>query len=264
MQRRKFLIGVAAAVVTARCGGSSPTGPTPPVTTPPYQPSGPIPPDSPPTPVLGLTQILAFGDSMTEGTTSTPLPFAPLTAGKPESYPYKLQQLTTARYTSQTIVVLNAGQAGEAATDGPTRQRFNDRLSEAGPQLLLLLEGANDMSKLAGQGNTAIDDGISLAVNAMEDMVRDARGRRIEVMLATLPPQRTGGAPARGEAAPFLGRYNDALKVMAGKKDARIVDLYALIPLSLVGEDGLHLTEAGYQRMAEVFLDAIAASFDVP
>src|SRR3990172_4012371 len=63
-------------------------------------------------------------------------------------------------------------------------------------------------------------------------------------MLTTLPPQRTGGAPARGEAAPFLGRYNDALKGMAGKKDARIVDLYALIPLSLVGEDGLHLTPA--------------------
>jgi lysophospholipase L1-like esterase len=32
---------------------------------------------------------------------------------------------------------------------------------------------------------------------------------------------------------------------------------------ALVGQDGLHLTEAGYQRVAEIFRDAISRTYDV-
>jgi lysophospholipase L1-like esterase len=50
---------------------------------------------------------------------------------------------------------------------------------------------------------------------------------------------------------------------MAVKKGARIVDLHAEFPVSLLGEDGLHPTEAGYQKIAEIFHDAIAAHYEV-
>jgi hypothetical protein len=36
------------------------------------------------------------------------------------------------------------------------------------------------------------------------------------------------------------------------------------VPDALVGRDGLHLTEAGFARVAEVFLEAIKAAFEVP
>jgi lysophospholipase L1-like esterase len=42
------------------------------------------------------------------------------------------------------------------------------------------------------------------------------------------------------------------------------VDLYTLVPDSLVGQDGLHLTEAGYARVAEVFLQAIEKNYEMP
>ena len=42
------------------------------------------------------------------------------------------------------------------------------------------------------------------------------------------------------------------------------MDLFTLVPDSLVGQDGLHLTEAGYTRVAEVFLQAIEANYEVP
>ncbi len=203
--------------------------------------------------MLGVTRILAFGDSMTEGTTSAPLPAAALTAGKPESYPYKLQTRMTEIYTSQTVAVLNGGSAGRQATTDGTR--FDAALSEAKPELVLLLEGANDLNTPGAS--------VNATVNAMEDMVRNAQNRGAFVMLATLPPERTGpGSKAANPA--FLTRYNDELRKMAAKKGAQLVDVNAHFPLDLIGQDGLHPTEAGYQRLAEIFFDAIKAKYETP
>jgi lysophospholipase L1-like esterase len=196
---------------------------------------------------------------MTEGTTSTPVTSGlfPLDAGLSRSYPFKLQTLTSQRYTGQTIQVLNAGHAGNLASNDMVR--FSDMIRDAKPQLVLLLEGANDLNQpfAAGEG---INARTTNTVGALEEMVKDAVYRGIPVMIGTLPPQRAG-APKAGAAA-FLGRFNDALKVMAGKKGADVVDVNALLPLSDIGQDGLHPTEAGYQRLAEIWMDAIKAKYE--
>jgi lysophospholipase L1-like esterase len=254
MRITALVLGVLfAALGSAACGSGS-TAPTP-IVQPPVEPPTPPPAPAPP-PVLAITRVLAFGDSMTEGTTSVALPSAALTAGKTESYPYKLQALLTERYTTQSVVVLNAGVAGRLATTD--RSRFNDALAEAGPELVLLMEGANDLNA-PGVNN----DTVTAAVNAMEDMVRDAWFRGAFVMLATLPPQRAGGP----KAAPrdLLTRYNAGLRTMAAKKGAQLVqlvDVNAQFSLELIGQDGLHPTEAGYQRLAEIFLDAIKSKYE--
>ena len=253
MNRRGFLLGFGAALVVAGCGGS-PTKPTP---IPPPGGGGSTPPPVTMPPTLGITRVLGFGDSMTEGTTSPSLPIlGALTPGLPESYPYKLQTLLSARYTAQTITVLNAGHAGERTSDG--RDRLGAVLSEARPEVVILMEGANDLNALNGAGLT----NISPVVNAMEDMVREAVGRGVQVIVATLPPQRPGGF--RAHSGPLLAKYNDELKTMASKKGAMLVDLNALFPLSLIGQDGLHPTEGGYQKFAEIFLDAIKGRWEVP
>jgi lysophospholipase L1-like esterase len=203
--------------------------------------------------------VLAFGDSMTEGTVSPPLvtwAFR-LDAGLSRSYPFKLQTLMAARYTAQTIQVFNGGKAGEFTYDA--RDRFNRLMSEARPELVLLMEGANDLNTPFGP-TEGINARVTATVANMEDMVRDAGFRGVPVMLATLPPQRPGG-PKAG-AATFLNRYNDALKMMAANKGAQLVDAGAQIPLSEIGQDGLHPTEAGYQRIAEIWLEAIKARFE--
>src|SRR5580765_3356043 len=94
----------------------------------------------------------------------------------------------------------------------------------------------------------------------MEDMVRLATGRGMQVLMDTIPPQRAGG---RNAAAPGLvDKYNGQLKVMAGKKGAILVDVNAMLPLSLIGQDGLHPTEAGYQKLAEIWQDAIKVRYE--
>ena len=261
MTRRMLVLALAAvALAAASCGDSTPAPtptPLPPVTpTPPPVPPAPPPPAAP---TLGITRILAFGDSMTEGTVSTPLATWAfrLDAGLSRSYPFKLQTLAAGRYTAQTVQVFNAGWAGKRAQED--RGRFSGVVGDAKPQLVLLLEGANDLNAPfeAGEG---INDRIRATVSALEDMVKDAGFRGIPVMLGTLPPQRPG-APKAG-AATFLTRFNDALRVMAAAKGAQIVDIYGQFPLSEIGQDGLHPTEAGYQRIADIWLAAIKARFE--
>jgi lysophospholipase L1-like esterase len=176
-----------------------------------------------------------------------------LTAGPPQSYPFKLQDLTTARYTGQTITVLNAGKAGEHVVGAASLERFNHELSDNTPDLVLLMEGANDLNDTHEMVNAA----ITSIVGTLEEMVKEAGRRRIPIMVATLPPQR----PPRA-ASSFIGRFNDAVKVMAAKKGGILVDVGAAMPLALIGQDGLHPTEEGYQRIAEIYLDAIEHGYE--
>lgn len=211
--------------------------------------------------MLGITRILAFGDSLTAGTTSPALAFAlALSSGLPESYPYKLQEMLAARYRDQSIETHNAGGPGEFASGG--RNRLGGVLREVQPELLLLMEGANDLNNLGNLGGDGVNTAIQRVVDAIEDMVREAQGRGVTVMVATLPPQRPDSP--RGHGAPYLDRYNNGLRTMASKKDALLVDIHAEVPLSLIGQDGLHPTEEGYRRMAEAFQAAISARYESP
>jgi lysophospholipase L1-like esterase len=255
MFRRQFLIGVGATLITANCGGS----PTSPGGVPPPPPPDPLPPPPPPPPLgykLGITRVLAFGDSMTAGTTSPTVSFRAFDAGLRESYPFKLQTLLTARYSEQTITVTNGGKAGNSAWQD--RDRFNSFIADTSPDLVLLMEGANDLNSIVPP---AVNAAIDTAVGSMEDMVRDAVRRNLPVLLMTLPPQRTGGSKAGG--VEYLDRFNSGLKTMAAKKGASIVDVNARLPLSLVGQDGLHPTELGYQTLADILFEEIKTRYEV-
>jgi lysophospholipase L1-like esterase len=179
-----------------------------------------------------------------------------LDAGRTQSYPFKLQSLLAARYTAQTVQLFNAGIAGRNVREDVSR--FGDALSAAKPELVLLLEGVNDLNspRNPGEGDNAR---IRLTVDTLEEMVKEATRRNVPVMVGTLPPQRPGGPKAA--SVDLIAPFNEALRVMAGKKGAQVVDTGAL-PLSMIGSDGLHPTEAGYQRMAEIWMEAIRARYE--
>jgi len=193
---------------------------------------------------------------MTAGTTSPAVSFRALDAGLAQSYPFKLQTAMAARYSAQTVSIFNAGIAGRKASED--RSRLADAISETSPELVLLLEGANDLNSIVGPGTNA---GVDFAVGSMEDLVKDTVRRNIPIMLATLPPQRAGAPKAGG--VELLGKYNNDLKTMAAKKGAILVDVNAEFPLALIGQDGLHPTELGYERLAEIFLEAIKQQYEI-
>jgi len=248
MNRRQLLLGLGSAFVAAACG--SPPNQPGPIPQPPPQPQPP--PPGPPR--LGITRILAFGDSMTAGTTSAPLPGVHgLDAGLPQSYVFKLQTLLTQRYSAQSVLVFNEGRAGNRAAED--QRRLIDAIRASNPEALLLLEGANDLNMVGNR------DAISPTIGALEVLIGEGVSRGVRVFIGTLPPQRVGGKSA---AAGFIGDFNEQIRKMAPDEGATLVDFFRSLTINDIGEDGLHPTEAGYQRMAEIWLDALKAAYEQP
>ena len=244
----------------AGCSGDNPNQPTPtpaPPTggggtpAPPTSPDPPAGPTAPPAaPRVSKTKYLAFGDSLTEGVVS--VPFTQTLVTIPHAYPARLAEALRIRYRDQPdIAVFNEGKAGEFAADG--KGRLPDAIRAHAPEVLLLLEGANDINFLGRPGITRV-------VVALEDMIKDAHRRGLVVFVGTLPRQRPGGRNAYG--APFVEELNVQIRKTALEEGATLVDVYNELDLSLVGDDGLHLTEAGYVRLGAIFADAIRRSFE--
>jgi lysophospholipase L1-like esterase len=206
-----------------------------------------------PPPTLRHSSYMAFGDSLTEGVVSLSSTF--LTVDLPASYPTVLRNLLRARYPTQSLTVINAGNAGELAS-GEGIRRVGSTLSANQPEVLLLMEGTNDL--LFQQR------GIEPALTALEAMMAEAEARNIRVCLATIPPQRPGGFPDRSIVAGIIPGFNDQVRALAARRNAILVDVYAGMKddLSLLGRDNLHPTPRGYEVMASIFEEALVRAFD--
>lgn len=244
--RRLIAAAILASAATGAACARSPIAPAPPGPVDGTLPT-PLGPTPIPPPTLSVTRILAFGDSITEGVVS-PAFQSILSPGLVVSYPYKLQERLTATYTAQTIVVMNAGRAGEWAAQGV--RRLPDVIREAQPDVLLLLEGVNDLNNNAG---------ISPTIGAIESMIKYAKAQGLSVFVATLLPQRRGGLRAR--SVDSVPGFNDAVRKTAAEAGATLVDVNRAFDLAWIGQDGLHPTEAGYSHLADIFFAAIRSQF---
>ena len=206
-------------------------------------------------PRLSATRFLAFGDSLTAGWVS------PSAAGvRPEpmsAYPYLLQRELQSRYVTQTIEVINAGAPGEEARDAVSR--FRSVLSGQRPEVVLLMEGTNDLDVVAGGG---AED----AVAALNAMVRYAQDSGADVVLMTIPPQSHTGA------ANLVEPFNARVREIAMRRRATLVDIHHVLvsgacsggrTLPCIGGDGLHPTAEGYRLIAVELSRVIRERYDV-
>jgi lysophospholipase L1-like esterase len=221
-------------------------------------------------PVVRKVKFLAFGDSVTEGTISSPchtsnleedVVWMKLAVVAPQSYPFKLQALLAARYVDQVITVDNEGFAGKKAVGD--LGRLKSVLDAAEPEVLLLLHGFNDLN-VAG-GNDTLETTIPKVAGALEDMVKAGRSHNASVLIATLPAGDAAGC--RGNGAPGIPALNDRIRRLAADEHATLVDLYNAFggsPEGVIGIDGLHPTAEGYTKIAQVWFDAIRVEFEQP
>jgi lysophospholipase L1-like esterase len=205
---------------------------------------------APAAPRLSATTFMAFGDSLTEGKTAL---VPSLTFDT--SYILKLVAMLQSRYTAQTIVVTGEGQGGEQASDGI--QRFDERLADDRPQSVLIMDGANDLLNLQAAG-------IPGAITALNTMGLHAAAKGALVFLATLPP--SDPKKLRGSGAPFVASLNAQIASLAAAHQWTLVDVNGAFKgdLTLIGPDGLHATDAGYQVIAQAFYDRIVGRLELP
>ena len=191
---------------------------------------------------------------MTAGTTSPALTLWRVAdAGLPQSYPFKFQSLLADRYRDQIIDVVNEGRPGETAADGWAR--FPGVVRAVAPEVVILLHGVNDVSVF---GLSA----VSRTAGFVNAMAREARLAGSEVMICTMLPQRPGGLRAGDPAV--IAAYNRALRDIARGENARLIDFDVLgFDLRLIGVDGLHPTEDGYTRVADILFGQARALFEV-
>ena len=216
-------------------------------------------------PSISKTRFLAFGDSITLGEVSFPVSSSgglgtsfKLVQVPSAAYPTVLGKQLVARYLSQedNIAVANYGLGGEKAVNA--RDRFIAALGTARPDVVLLMEGSNDIA--LGE-----DGAASGAAREIGIMVGEARRRGLPVFLATIPPGRPGG----GKTIPtiYLTDYNNRMRAAASSTGATLVDINAALATDVnryIGVDGLHPNELGYAKIAETFYNAIRSQFELP
>lgn len=256
-------------VSSAACGRSPslPTAPSAVLTVGSVPQSG-VPPAVPlPGPAaLGATRFMAFGDSITFGTTSS-FDGAYLFAPRPGAdYSTNLDGILESRYPAQDFAVDNRGLPGELAINAVSGGRFAQQMAALRPQGLLLLEGINDLNNGVSIGAT---------VNALSQMIDIARVYNTTVLVGTMFQTCMSVSPTgivRGNSADKIVAFNSAVRSMAaGRQNVYVVDLYAAFGdncgpnggVGLLGADGLHPSASGYSVMANTFANALASVFAV-
>ena len=231
----------------AGCGGSTPTGPTR-------------------APVLSRTRFLAFGDSITAGEVNSPLGL--VTDGRAllpgssrgllvvpaASYPSQLLSLLQAKYPAQApaVVMSNLGVPGESVLEGEVR--FPGAMVVSQADAVLLMEGVAGLP-IAGPDQSA---------DVVRRMVQVAKVHGARVFVGSMVPAIEGRQRSPSPAA--LVAYNLKLQQMAREEGVQFVDLYnALLAEAntVIGVDGLHPTEGGYKRIADLFFAAIQANLEI-
>ena len=235
--RHSLLLFLACTAMAVGCGGS-PTGPT----------------DPPPSARISRTRFLAFGDSFTAGEVTNPATgtsgsITKLIVVPTASYPTVLQSQLRTTYTNQasTIGVTNAGEPNERILDGA--QRFPGTYDATRPEVVLLMEGVNGLPGV----------GPDISTGVMRIMVQHAKAGGSRVFVGSMIPQVPGRPRANTPTSELLA-YNATLRLMSQQEGVVFVDLYNAMladATTLIGSDGLHPTEAGYRRIAELFFAAI-------
>lgn len=202
------------------------------------------------TPKISKTKFLAFGDSITYGRCG---PKEPLPNTCPP-YTVRLEELLRARYTQQNFSIINVGLQGETADDG--EDRLPGVLNEINPEVLLLMEGTNDLN----QGEAFVSD----ALEALGSMIDMALNRGIKVFIATIAPIAPGGTSS--STIPLVAPFNAEIRNLAAQKGVPLVDVYAALnadlPRFYAGND-LHPTADGHRVIGETFYAVIRATLDI-
>jgi lysophospholipase L1-like esterase len=211
-------------------------------------------------PQLSVSRFMAFGDSITHGTKSDPASFLAFPLPPPSySYPSQLQLILGSRYTDQTVTMGNEGWPGEMIDDG--LRRLPSALSANTPDVVLLLDGANDLLNSPSSATT------QYIATKLRDMIRTSKAQVAanRVLLATFPPQFVGTPPNRGAGWSFVPELNGRIASVATSEGAILVDLYTPMNADVkryIGQDGLHPTEQGFTLMAQTFAKIIQEKFE--
>lgn len=159
------------------------------------------------------SKILAFGDSLTLGK-GVPKQF---------NYPSVLAKLTG-------LTVINSGISGETTAQG--LKRFEKKLIEHQPELVILLEGGNDFLRNKSHAKTKIN---------LSKMIEITQNFNIDIVLLAVPTKSLFLSPSE--------IYQD----LAQKYEVVLIEdiVTDLLKNNEYKSDQIHFNQLGYQKLAQ-------------
>ncbi|MCW8856626.1 MAG: GDSL-type esterase/lipase family protein [Kangiella sp.] len=177
-------------------------------------------------PLSSNATIVAFGDSLTEG----------IGASEAASYPSQLAIITG-------LEVVNAGISGETTDRGLAR--FEDVLEQYEPELVILLEGGNDILRNQNQNQTKQN---------LAQMIDIAKRRNVQVLLM--------GVPEKNLFSSVAGFYDE----LAEEHDVAYMRgvISDLLKTKKYKSDQIHLNAQGYRVLAEQIAETLKEEGALP
>lgn len=204
-----------------------------------------------PAPAAAAVRYLAFGDSITAGVGDDPSRSEP-------GYPPRLETLL--RDAGIDAEVENHGVGAERTPEGLTRI---DSVLAGGGDVLLLMEGSNDVSRNISMETTRFN---------LNQMALKAERQGLEAVQATLIP-RIPWASVDSKNI-FNQRLNELIRNMAGGRGRKLADNFEVFGSTPNAFDRLYIQDAvdrvghpnadGYDLMARTFSEVVQGIDTVP
>jgi lysophospholipase L1-like esterase len=208
-------------------------------------------------PAAAQTKYIAFGDSITNpgGAFDDPSRPCPEQCG----YPGRLEDLLEGAGIAAEVV--NAGLGGEDTSEGLTR--LDQVLAEEGGDVLLLMEGTNDISRGLSPETIRFN---------LDQMAQKAAARGLTTVHATLIPRVPDAQRGDGDNF-FTERLAWRIRDLAHSRGRDLADPFEVFrshpnpfaELYAPGADAVgHPNAAGFDLLAETFFDVVREVDSVP
>lgn len=208
-------------------------------------------------PASAQTRYVAFGDSITNpgGLYDDPSLPCPEECG----YPGRLEDMLQA--AGMQAEVVNAGLGGEATSEALSR--LPQVLDQQGGDVLLLMEGTNDVSRGLSEETIRFN---------LDQLAQTAEGRGLEVVHATVIPRVPDASQGDGENF-VTRRLAWEIRELAHQRGRGLADPFEVFrsqpnpfaDLYAPGADAVgHPNAAGFDLLAGIFFDVLTSVDSVP
>jgi len=189
----------------------------------------------------GFFVVVSLGDSLTFGYRMCD----PYAIDLRVPYPAQLETLLREKINGRKqVVVINAGVNGDS-TDGML-WRFRQAVARERPDVVVVWGGINDLG--AAQSLERVMEKLTKLYTICGEIGATP-------VVCTLTPTR--------HTSPNMRHLNEMIKTQASENGMILADLFIALSdgdgnlRQEYSDDGTHLTQAGYRRVAEIILDAL-------